>query len=116
MELFQNYINKYNEMLNETVSQKEIKKKLNSHVKGAPSLEISVELAKYFNSSKGAKVILQGNRKSFTEELWYRLGSGMEKSEHFTPPMMKIYKKNFFDLCNKEANNWERKGKEYIKR
>lgn len=104
------------EEINEKVNQKELNKKLTKGAKGIPSLEPSVELAKYFNSSKGAKVILQKGRKSFTEELWYRVCSGLEDSEQISDQAMKKFKKNFFNLCNKEVDNWERKGKEYIKK
>lgn len=104
-------------ILNEKVNQKEIDKKLIKGIKEKiPYLEISIELTKYFNTSSGAKVILQKGRKSFTEELWNRLGSGLEDSEQFSNKEIKKFKKNFFDLCNKEVSNWERKGKEYIKK
>lgn len=62
---------------------------------------------------KGGKVFKSQSSKKLVDELWYRIGKGVEKSERLTPEALNKLKKNFYSFSKELDKNYTFDGKKW---
>ena len=115
-------IDKIDRILDEAVvpSQSKIRSVISKGLEDVSDITsiVSNGLWHYFDLKivKGGKVFKSQNQssKKLVDELWYRIGKSVEKSERLTPEALKKLKKNFYSFSkdleknyNFDGNKWE---------
>ena len=95
-------------------SQGKIGKIMSDGVKGVVTIGTIAQLDQYLNAKPGSQIFVNKNIKSLSDELWKRMFSSYEDSEHYDDDVIDKLKANMKKLAKfaKLEKTWKRENKD----